>query len=173
MAIFGSARDVSMIRGVNRELMGNVISQECIYYKVNEAQTLVNMYGEQQGGRYFDEPIMLFTLIEVGDQTAPTGNGFVGFDWPITFRFLRDDLVDAGLVPAIGDFIMYQNAYWEIDNENMTHFFVGKDPDYPYYDANGNNPLNPGLQYFGYNVDVICQCHYVPQDRINIINARF
>ena len=39
MAIFGSARDVSMIRGVNRELMGNVISQECIYYKVNEAQT--------------------------------------------------------------------------------------------------------------------------------------
>jgi len=64
---------------------------------------------------------------------------------------------------------MYQNAYWEVDNENMTHFFVGKDPDYPY----NVNPLNPGLEFFGYNVDVICQCHYVPQDRINIVNARY
>ena len=153
MAIFGSARDVSMIRKVNRELMGNVISQECVYYKVNEAQTLVNMYGEQQGGRYFSPPVIFNCLIEVGDQTAPTDNGFVGFDWPMTFRFLRDDLVDANLVPAIGDFIMYQNAYWEVDNENMTHFFVGKDPDYPY----NVNPLNPGLEFFGYNVDVICQ----------------
>jgi hypothetical protein len=169
MAIFGSARDVSMIRKVNRELMGNVISQECVYYKVNEAQTLVNMYGEQQGGRYFSKPVIFNCLIEVGDQTAPTNDGFVGFDWPITFRFLRDDLVDANLVPAIGDFIMYQNAYWEVDNENMTHFFVGKDPDYPY----NVNPLNPGLEFFGYNVDVICQCHYVPQDRINIVNARY
>ena len=169
MAIFGSARDVSMFRKVNRELMGNVISQECVYYKVNESQTLVNMYGEQQGGRYFSPPIIFNCLIEVGDQTAPTDNGFVGFDWPMTFRFLRDDLVDANLVPAIGDFIMYQNAYWEVDNENMTHFFVGKDPDYPY----NVNPLNPGLEFFGYNVDVICQCHYVPQDRINIVNARY
>jgi hypothetical protein len=169
MAIFGSSRDVSMIRKVNRELMGNVISQECVFYKVNESQTLVNMYGEQQGGRYFSPPVIFNCLIEVGDQTAPTGDGLVGFDWPMTFRFLRDDLVDANLVPAIGDFIMYQNAYWEVDNENMTHFFVGKDPDYPY----NTNPLNPGLEFFGYNVDVICQCHYVPQDRINIINARF
>jgi len=169
MAIFGSARDVSMFRKVNRELMGNVISQECVYYKVNEAQTQVNMYGEQQGGRYFSPPIIFNCLIEVGDQTAPTNDGLVGFDWPLTFRFLRDDLVDANLVPAIGDFIMYQNAYWEVDNENMTHFFVGKDPDYPY----NVNPLNPGLEFFGYNVDVICQCHYVPQDRINIVNARY
>ena len=169
MAIFGSARDVSMFRKVNRELMGNVISQECVFYKVNESQTLVNMYGEQQGGRYFSPPVIFNCLIEVGDQTAPTGDGLVGFDWPLTFRFLRDDLVDANLVPAIGDFIMYQNAYWEVDNENMTHFFVGKDPDYPY----NTNPLNPGLEFFGYNVDVICQCHYVPQDRINIVNARY
>ena len=169
MAIFGSSRDVSMIRKVNRELMGNVISQECIFYKVNTTQTLVNMYGEQQGGRYFSPPVIFNCLIEVGDQTSPTGDGLVGFDWPMTFRFLRDDLVDANLVPAVGDFIMYQNAYWEIDNENMTHFFVGKDPDYPY----NVNPLNPGLEFFGYNVDVICQCHYVPQDRINIVNARY
>ena len=87
-------------------------------------------------------------------------------------EFLRDDLVDANLVPEIGDYIMWQNAYWEIDNENMVQFFTGKDPDYPYYDDNGNNPLNPGLQNFGYNVSVICIAHYVPADRVGIDKQR-
>ena len=39
MALFGSSRDVSMIRKVNRELLGNVISQQCAFYKVNLNQT--------------------------------------------------------------------------------------------------------------------------------------
>jgi hypothetical protein len=172
MALFGSARDVSMFRYVNRELMGNIISQECVYYKVNITETLINMYGEASGGRYFNEPVIFSCLIEVGDQTAPTVNEIVGFNWPVNFRFLRDDLVDANVVPEIGDIIMWQDAYWEVDNENMTQFFMGKDPQYPYTDSNDNNPLNPGLGYFGYNVSVTCQAHYVPQDRVNLTKAR-
>ena len=54
----------------------------------------------------------------------------------------------------------------------MTQYFMGKDPDFPNNDANGNNPLNPGLENFGYNVDVLCNCHYVPSDRLNIIKSR-
>jgi hypothetical protein len=172
MALFGSARDVSMFRYVNRELMGNIISQECVYYKVNITETLINMYGEASGGRYFNEPVIFSCLVEVEDQTAPTANGIVGFKWPVNFRFLRDDLVDANVVPEIGDIIMWQDAYWEIDNENMTQFFMGKDPEYPYTDSNNKNPLNPGLGYFGYNVSVICQAHYVPQDRVNLVKTR-
>jgi hypothetical protein len=172
MALFGSARDISMFRYVNRELMGNVISQECVYYKVNITETLVNMYGETSGGRYFNEPVIFNCLVEVGDQTAPTTNEIVGFDWPINFRFLRDDLVDANIVPEIGDIIMWQEAYWEIDNENVVQFVLGKDPDYSYNDDQGYNPLNPGLGNFGYNVSVICKAHYVPQDRINLTKTR-
>ena len=126
------------------------------------------MYGEASNGRYYEEPVLFNVLIEVGDQTAPTANDMVGFEWPVTFRFLRDDLVDANVVPAIGDIIMWQNAYWEIDNEVMTQFFVGKDPDYPYEP----NPLNPGLAEFGYNVSVVCETHYVPADRVNIVKQR-
>jgi hypothetical protein len=126
------------------------------------------MYGEASNGRYFEEPVLFNALIDVGDQTAPTANDMVGFDWPVTFKFLRDDLVDANLQPNVGDVIMWQNAYWEIDNENIVQFFVGKDPDYPYTDADGINPLNPNLQNFGYNVSVICTAHYVPGDRLGI-----
>ena len=86
--------------------------------------------------------------------------------------FLRDDLVDAQVVPEIGDIVMWQDGYWEIDNENISQLFVGKDPDYPYTDDNGNNPLENDLAGFGYNVSVICTAHYVPADRIGLDKQR-
>lgn len=185
MALYGESRDISLFRNINRELMGNIISQEVIYYKYNVTTTKVNMYGESVEGRNFADPVILFALIEIGGTTSPTSDLGVDFDWPITFRFLRDDLLGknndfnlpgslygANIHPEVGDIIQYQNGYWEVDNTNMTQYFMGKDPDFPNNDANGNNPLNPGLENFGYNVDVLCSCHYVPSDRLNIIKSR-
>ena len=126
------------------------------------------MYGESSGGKFFDGPVLLNALITVGDNTSPTSDLGVNFDWPVSFAFLRDDLVDANLHPEVGDIILYQESYWEVDNTNITQFWAGKDPDYP----NEINPLNPGLVEFGYNVSVTCECHYVPSDRINIQRTR-
>jgi len=183
-----------MFRRINRELMGNIISEEVIYYKYNVTTTKTNMYGESAEGRNFADPVILFALVEVGDSISPVSDLGVDFSWPLTFRFLIDDLVDklnsanqgqgfgpfqsqpiqygASIQPAVGDIIKYQNGYWEVDNTNTTQFFVGKDPAYPYYDDAGNNPLNDGLENFGYNVGIECVCHYVPSDRLNIINSR-
>ena len=172
MALFGQARDISMFRYVNRELMQNIISQQCVFYKYNIATTKVNMYGEASTGRNFADPVLLYALIEVGDQTSPVDNFGVEFYWPIKFRFLRDDLVEANLHPEVGDVVMWQNGYWEIDNINATQFFVGKDPDYPYTDGAGNNPYENDLNEFGYNVAIICEAHYTPSDRINVELSR-
>ena len=195
MALYGGARDISMFRRVNRELMGNIISQEVIYYKYNVTTTKTNMYGESVEGRNFADPVMLFALIELGSPESPTSDFGVDFTWPITFRFLKDDLLSptldfnasmsfgsnlnplpgtygANIHPAVGDVIQYQNGYWEVDNTYDTQYFTGKNPDFPYTDANGNNPLNPGLDQFGYSVEVRCDCHYVPSDRLNIIKSR-
>jgi hypothetical protein len=194
MALYGGARDISMFRRVNRELMGSIISEEVIYYKYNVTTTKTNMYGESVEGRNFADPVMLFALVEVGGTTSPVSDLGVDFSWPLTFKFLRDDLLSklneanqgqpfntyqqpniqygASLHPEVGDVINYQNGYWEVDNTNATQFFMGKDPQYPYYDADGDNPLNTGLENFGYNVGIECVCHYVPSDRLNIINSR-
>ena len=126
------------------------------------------MYGESSGGKFFDGPVLLNALITVGDNTSPTSDLGVNFDWPVSFAFLRDDLVDANLHPEVGDIILYQESYWEVDNTNITQFWAGKDPDYP----NEVNPLNPGLVEFGYNVSVTCECHYVPSDRVNLQRTR-
>ena len=195
MALYGGARDVSMFRKVNRELMGNIISQEVIYYKYNVTTTKTNMYGESVEGRNFADPVMLFALIELGSPESPTSDLGVDFTWPITFRFLKDDLLSptldfnvsmsfgsnlnplpgnygANIQPAVGDVIQYQNGYWEVDTTYDTQYFTGKNPSFPNNDGNGNNPINPGLDQFGYSVEVRCDCHYVPSDRLNIIKSR-
>ena len=87
----------------------------------------------------------------------------------MTFKFLRDDLVDANTHPDIGDIILWNEGYFEIDNTIENQLFVGKDPDYP----NVPNPLNPGLSDFGYNVTISCVAHYVPADRVQITKERF
>ena len=168
MAIFGSARDISMIRKVNRELLHDVITQQCAVYKYALDKTKVNMYGEASGGKWFNGPVLLNALITVGDNTSPTSDLGVDFEWSIKVAFLTDDLVDANIVPETGDVILYQENYFEIDNTIHTQYFAGKDPDYPYE----VNPLNPGLANFRYKVSLVCETHYIPADRVNIIKQR-
>jgi hypothetical protein len=168
MALFGSARDISMFRYVNRELLGDIITQQIGYYKYNLDQTRVNMYGENVEGKYYIGPVLLNCLIERNDQAFPTNDFGPDLNWGIKVAFLRDDLVGANVVPEVGDIIMYQEGYFEVDNIISNQQFVGKDPDYPY----SVNPLNPGLGNFGYNVSIVCEAHYVPQDKVNITLAR-
>ena len=148
--------------------MGNVITQQCAFYKYKLSETTINMYGEAAGGKFFDGPVLLNALITVNDNSSPTSDLGVDFNWPVNFSFLRDDLVDASVHPEVGDVILYQESYWEVDNTNTIQYFAGKDPDYPY----NTNPLNPGLENFGYNVSITCECHYIPADRVNIIRTR-
>ena len=168
MALFGSARDISLFRHVNRELLWDIITQQCVFYQLKANETKVNMYGEASGARYYAEPVLLNMLVERGDFSSPTDDFGVTTDRPMTFRFLRDDLVDANVLPEVGDIVMWYESYWEIDNVNNNQLFVGKDPDYPY----NTNPLNPGLDYFGYNVSTICTAHYVPADKVQITRER-
>ena len=172
MALYGQMRDISMFRFVNRELMQKIISQQVVFYKYNSTTTKVNMYGEASTGRNFADPVILFALIETSQFEYPISDFGPDFRWQVTYKFLRDDLVADNIYPEVGDIIMFQNGYWEIDNVSTAQFFVGKDPAYPYLDAAGNNPYEEDLGQFGYNVSVICNAHYTPSDKVNIELSR-
>ena len=169
MALFGGKRDISLFRGLNRELLWDFISQQCVYYKIKLNETKVNMYGEAAGSRYYYEPVILNALIARSDQEFPQDDLVgVDFQWGVDFRFFRDDLVDAQVVPEVGDIAMYYERYYEVHTTNANQYFVGKNPDYPY----NENPLNPGLENFGTSVSIICQTHYVPADKVQITKER-
>lgn len=168
MALFGRQRDINLFTTVNRELLGDVITQQCSFYKYGLAETQTNLYGEAVGGKYFDGPTLFNVLIERPDQEFPESDLGIDFNWGLTFRFLREDLIDAQLVPEIGDIIMYNEGYYEVETTNSNQYLLGKNPDYP----NNENPLNPGLEKFGSNFSIICKTHYTPADKLGIKKAR-
>jgi hypothetical protein len=167
-ALFGGSRDISLFRHLNRELLGDIITQQCVYYKLKLEETKVNMYGESSGAKFYYEPVIFNALISREAQTRTVDEFGVDFEWDIEFRFFLDDLVDANVVPEVGDIVMYQEGYWEVDNTNANQFFAGKDPAYPY----NTNPLNPGLEQFGSSISVIVNAHYTPGDKTQITRER-
>lgn len=168
MALYGGSRDISLFRHLNRELLWDIITQQCVYYKFKLEETKVNIYGEAAGSKFYHPPVILNALISRQDQSQTVNEFGVDFDWDIEFRFFRDDVVEANVVPEVGDIIMYQEGYYEVNNVNSNQFFAGKDPDYPY----SVNPLNPGLENFGSNIAFICQTHYTAADRVQITRER-
>lgn len=169
MALYGSNRDISLFRNINRELMGDVISQQCAIYKVRLEETIDNIYGEANDEKFYDDPILLYCLIERSSQNYPTDELGVDFQWSTQFRFLRDDLIESNILPEVGDIILYQEGYYEITKTNANQYFMGKNPDYP----NAPNPLENRLDEFGYSVSIICDAVYVPADRVAISKERF
>ena len=63
MALFGSARDISLFRHINRELMADIITQQCSFYKYKLEETKVNIYGEAAEEKYYMGPVLLNCLI--------------------------------------------------------------------------------------------------------------
>ena len=188
MALYGGARDMSLFRNINRELMHDIISQQCVLYKYDLDETQVNLYGEASTEKYYHPPVLLYCLIETPNQQYPESEFGPNFNWNPTFKFLKDDLLastsgsceedndnphGANLVTEVGDIIMYHQSYFQIDTVNISQYFVGKDPAYDFKDDNGVNPLESDLNRFGYNVSVICETHYVPADKVQIQLERF
>lgn len=163
MALFGSSRDVSTFKGIAKELLENVISQQVGYYKYMLGDTEKNVYGEATS-RYYIGPVLINCLIERGEFSAARKESLgPDVNRDATFRFLKDHLQDANVVPEIGDVIMYNELYYEVDNVNQNQLILGKDPNYAYSD---------GLNAFGSSFSIIVTTHYTSGDKLGINQQR-
>ena len=198
MALFGTQRDVSLFRHMSRELMADIITEQCAYYKYKLEETKVNLYGEAAEEKFYIGPVLLNTLVEITDEIYPESDLGTDYNKEIQFSFLRDDLLGAGedfnnfdnkgnsytglpgtgyganLVPQVGDIIMYNEGYYESHEVIANQYFVGKNPDYP----NNYNTINladgPGdLSAYGSNISIICKTHYVQANKLGLTQATF
>ena len=193
MALFGTQRDVSLFRHMSRELMADIITEQCAYYKYKLEETKINLYGEAAHEKYYMGPVLLNTLVERTDNIYPETDLGTDYNKEIQFSFLRDDLLGknedfngegnlytdtdaeygADLVPQVGDVIMYNKGYYEVHEVIANQYFVGKNPDHP----NNENPINlPGngdLSNYGSNISIICKTHYVQADKLGLTQARY
>jgi len=162
MALFGTLRDITMFKGVAHELINDVITQQCGYYKVILGNTQPNVYGESLVKDYIG-PVLINCLIERGDYSTRSDDFGPDRIRIVKFRFLKDDLQYANVVPETGDIIMYNELYYECDNINENQLIVGKDPDYAYSD---------GLDNFGSSYSIIIETHMTNPDKLGIVQKR-
>ena len=168
--MFTGVRDWSLMRNLNRELLGNIITQQCAIYQFKLEETKVNIYGEAAEEKYYDGPFLFNVLIDRGDQQYPEGDyEGVQFEQGINFFFLRDDLVEKDVVPQVGDIILYEEGYYGVQSTIDNQYWGGKNPEYPNNDSDGTpNPLNPGLENYGNNLSVLVSTYYIPADKVAI-----
>jgi hypothetical protein len=162
MALYGKNRDILMFQGLNTELLHKIIEQQVGYYKPQLESTPANIYGEAQNKTWIG-PVLIKCLLDRGAQTSTDDDFGVDRNRTLNVRFFRKDLVDANVVPEIGDAILWNEDYYEVDNLVENQLFVGKDPSYPYSDTVDN---------FGSSHSIILECHYTRPERLGIKEQR-
>ena len=167
--MFTRQRDVSLLRKLNRELMGNIVTQQCALYQFKLEETKVNIYGEAAGEKFYNGPFLFNVFINRQDQSYGEDPEGIRFGQGIDFHFFRDDLVDAEVVPEVGDIVLYQDSYYGVQSTVSNQYWGGKNPSYPNNDSDGTpNPLNPGLEEFGNNISILVGTYYIPADKVAI-----
>ena len=162
MSLYGRNKDVLLFQGLNTELLHRIIEQQVGYYKVKLDDTPSNMYGEAQN-KTFIGPVLIKCLLERGDTTSNTDNFGVDTSRNLTVRFFRKDLVDQNVIPEIGDVVLWNEDYYEVDNVNENQLVVGKDPSYAYSDT---------VDTFGESHSIIINCHYTRPEKVGIKEQR-
>ncbi len=161
MALFGGQRDMSLFRGINKELIHRWIDTEVLVYKLDLVSTTTNLYDETDS-KIYSEAKLMYCLVNVEDQQWSSEDYGSDVTQNSTFAFLRDDLVENSLPIEIGDVIEYRSRFFEIDGIIENQNIVGKNPDNWF-----------GGDTHGYSVSIICAAHMTRQSKVNVVKTRF
>lgn len=161
MSIFGSQNDFALIKKMNRALLRDIIEQEVGYYKISLEETQSSIYGESTEKVYLP-PVLMQCLITRNDQVYTVDDFGPDLTRTLSFAFLREDLVDASLLPEVGDIIMLNENYYEVDIVRENQFFFGKDNNYN-YGRSGDH---------GASISIVCDAHLTRADKLNITQIR-
>ena len=137
MALFGGARDISLFRHLSRELMADIITQQCSFYKFKLEETKVNIYGEAAEEKFYMGPVLVNCLIERSDETYPETDLGTDFTWGATFK--NPDYPNSPQIqnPGLDEFgssisIIVETHYVPADKVGITQERL--------YTGNNNNP---------------------------------
>jgi len=162
MPLFGGSRDISLFRSMNRELINDIIQTEIAYYKLALNETVSNVYGESNKKSYY-EPLRLSCLIEKSDQEWSSDDFGPDVKQIYQYKFLKADLSVINLVPEVGDLVLFNNDFWEVDTFIENQYFVGKRPEYA---------ISTDTQDFGVSLSIILSTHLSRVEKLNLIPLR-
>ena len=119
-------RDVRFMNSLNGELLGDIIEQLVVIYKINPNKTQSTIYGESMDKIYYPG-VETSCLVESDPQTT----NYEGFGPDVkkrtVFRF-HQKLCEIKKIcfTEIGDIVFWENTYFEIANIVENQFLGGQ-----------------------------------------------
>ena len=127
-----SQRDRDLFESMNKELVGDVqkgndgiIHQTCEIFKISVYDTETNMYGESNAGKQYNPGVQIAALIAHEDFDWTTNEFGPDMGQNATFAFIRQELIDAGIRPELGDLIGWNYSHFEINDINENNLIGG------------------------------------------------
>ena len=164
MALFGSARDASLVRSLNRELINRYVDTEVAFYKLSLNDTKSNMYDESDKKVYYTP--MRLNCLALKEEKTYIGDDAYDSTRLGEFSFLRDDLKDRNIVIQEGDVLEYDNEFYEIDGVGASQYWTGRNPETDIGHVEGDRGE------FGLSVAVKVTAHVTRRNRLNIQEVR-
>jgi hypothetical protein len=126
MARFVTQRDYEFMQHITREMIDDTMDVGVILYKIVQASTKVNLYGESLSkSRY--TPVKLNAVVNYNKNTVSTSDGLgITQEQRVDFRFARRMLQEVKVYPEIGDIVGYNSHFYEINNIQETQLIAGK-----------------------------------------------
>ena len=157
MALFGryySQRDINLVNQINAELMRDIIETLVVLFKIAPNETNTNIYGEAVAaeGKSFYSGVEFSSIIDRGDISTDDEGFGPDRDQTVVFKFRELSLKDASFYPEVGDMILFNDRYHEVDNVVQEQFLGGQ--------ANKSH-------------SIICNTHYSKLSKINLVNRQF
>lgn len=161
MALYGGRRDISLFRHLNRELLHKIAQTDVGVYKVVLNDSTPNLYGENDAKVYY-APLKVPCWISREEGTYTGDEKGMDYTNSAIFAFLRDDLVKIHLFVDVGDIILWDNEYFEVDALIENQYTVGKNPETHLIDSKTH----------GWSVAMKYLAHLTKRSSIPIVNQR-
>ena len=113
--LFVNEKERNLVKQVNDELIERVIGQQVVYYPIDHIRTNYHdLYGEAIR-KTFLPPVRVYALVDWEGLETATSNYGLDKDLNIVVHFNKRRLTeDQDLYVREGDFVLYDNIYFEI-----------------------------------------------------------
>jgi hypothetical protein len=125
MPRFALDRDIRFFEGISRELVDAVIETTVVLFKLAIEDISTNLYGESLNKTYY-QGTQCSAVIERDDSSISYEGFGPDSGQNVEFRFNRFTLKDKEFYPEIGDIIMHNDAYFEINNVREDQLIGGQ-----------------------------------------------
>ena len=125
MPIFWTDKELEFFKGLNDEIIKNVISHKVLLYRVKREETKENIYGESESKK-LEKPIEVYALVDIQNKVEQNNTLYgINTKYNLTCYFQKDYIIENNININIGDFIKYGNIVYEISSYEETKFVFG------------------------------------------------